>query len=87
MVFRFAITKFDLKTPGREDDDIDESEQEHQAVQTTTSQKLQKQFWQDVGGKENIASIDNCITRLRLEVKDYYSSRRKSRSKQLEQLV
>ena len=26
VVFRFAITKFDLKTPGREDDDIDEAE-------------------------------------------------------------
>ena len=24
-----------------------------------------------VGGKENIESIDNCITRLRLEIRDY----------------
>ena len=24
-----------------------------------------------VGGPENVASIDNCITRLRLEIKDY----------------
>ena len=24
-----------------------------------------------IGGKENVASIDNCITRLRLEIKDY----------------
>ena len=36
---------------------------------TTTTQKLQKQFWLDAAG-ENITSIDNCITRLRLEVKD-----------------
>ena len=36
---------------------------------TTTTQKLQKQFWLDAAVK-NITSIDNCITRLRLEVKD-----------------
>ena len=24
-----------------------------------------------LGGKENISSLDNCITRLRLEIKDY----------------
>ena len=29
-----------------------------------------KELLQLVGGKENIASIDNCVTRLRLEVKD-----------------
>ena len=24
-----------------------------------------------IGGKENVTSVDNCITRLRLEIKDY----------------
>ena len=30
-----------------------------------------EQILQHIGGKENVASIDNCITRLRLEIKDY----------------
>ena len=68
VVFRFAIVKFNLKTPGREDDDVDE-----------TTVKLANNNFTEVakidleadGGKENVASIDNCITRLRLEIKDY----------------
>ena len=45
---------------------------------TTTTQKLQKAVLAGCGGKENITSIDNCITRLRLEVKDTTKSKRKS---------
>ena len=32
---------------------------------------LAKDIVKNVGGKENVASIDNCITRLRLVIKDY----------------
>ena len=32
---------------------------------------LAKDIVKNVGGKENVASIDNCIARLRLEIKDY----------------
>lgn len=53
VVFRFAITKFDLKTPGREDDDIDESERASNCL-TTTTQKLQKQFWLDAAVKKTL---------------------------------
>ena len=31
---------------------------------------LAKDIVKNVGGKENVASIDNCITRLRLEIND-----------------
>lgn len=68
LVFRFLITKFNLKTPGREDDDEDE----------TTVKLANNDFTQvatiilkGLGGKENITLVDNCITRLRLEIKDY----------------
>lgn len=68
LVFRFAIVKFDLKTPGREDDDVDES-----TVKLANNDYTQvaKVILEGVGGKGNVASIDNCITRLRLEIKDY----------------
>ena len=68
VVFRFAITKFDLKTPGREDDDEDETKVQLANDDFTTVAKI---ILEGVGGKENVASIDNCITRLRLEIKDY----------------
>ena len=67
VVFRFAITKFDLKTPGREDDDIDEENVEIGNSDYTT---VAAEILEGVGGASNVTSIDNCITRLRLEVKD-----------------
>ena len=66
--FRFIITKFDLKTPGREDDDI---EAEKAAVLGNSDYAaVAKTILEGLGGKENVTSVDNCITRLRLEVKD-----------------
>ncbi len=66
-VFYFAIKKWDLKTPGREDDqegelNIELANNDYTAMATIILEGL--------GGKENIASVDHCITRLRLEVKD-----------------
>ena len=70
VVFRFAIVKFDLKTPGREDDD--DTEAEKRAVLANDDfTEVAKIVLEGVGGKENVTSIDNCITRLRLEIKDY----------------
>ena len=68
IVFRFAITKFNLKTPGREDDDAEELKATLANNDYTSVAKI---VLEGVGGPENVTSIDNCITRLRLEVKDY----------------
>ena len=67
-VFSFIITKFKLKTPGREDDEEEEDESlitldDHHIENAELILKL-------LGGKENIENIDNCITRLRLDVKN-----------------
>lgn len=67
-VFRFAITKFNLKTPGREDD---ESEEVKVQLSNNDFTEVARIVLEGVGGKENVTSIDNCITRLRLEIKDY----------------
>ncbi len=67
VVFRFVITKFDLKTPGREDD-----EDETKVVLANNDfTQVAAIILEGVGGPANVTSIDNCITRLRLEVKDY----------------
>lgn len=68
VVFRFMIAKFDFKTPGREDDDTDETKV---TLSNNNYTEVAKIVLEGVGGKGNVASIDNCITRLRLEVKDY----------------
>lgn len=68
VIFRFAITKFNLKTPGREDDDIEgESKVE---LKDNDFTKMAAIILEGAGGAENITNIDNCITRLRLEIKD-----------------
>ena len=68
-VFRFAIKKFDLKTPGREDDDDLEAEKKVQLASDNYTE-IAKKILAGCGGKGNIVSIDNCVTRLRLEVRD-----------------
>ena len=69
VVFRFMITKFDLKTPGREDDDDDA--EKGAKLENNDYTEVARIVLEGVGGKENIESIDNCITRLRLEIRDY----------------
>ena len=66
-VFLFAIKKFDLKTPGREDDQEAETKIELAGDDYSAMAQI---ILEGLGGKENVTSIDHCITRLRLEVKD-----------------
>ena len=66
-VFYFAIKKWDLKTPGREDDQDGEMKIELANDDYTAMASI---ILEGLGGKENVTSIDHCITRLRLEVKD-----------------
>lgn len=71
VVFSFAIKKFNLMTPGREvgQDEV----QEDLDSATTGNDKFSKQaviILEGLGGKENVESVDNCTTRLRLVLKD-----------------
>lgn len=64
-VFRFVITRFDLKTPGREDDTVETA-----AVATSGAGGRPRELVLAFGGRSNITSLDACITRLRISVKD-----------------
>ena len=72
VIFDFAIRKFNLKTPGREDDDADADEREISVGVSSNKSYADKAILllPLLGGAENIVDIDNCATRLRLEVKD-----------------
>lgn len=67
LVFKFAITKFNLKTPGREDD---EEIEKNVVLANNDYTTIASIILAGLGGKDNVISIDNCVTRLRLEVKD-----------------
>lgn len=60
--FRYAIKKWNIKTPGREDN-------EEEADTTGPAGDLAINVLQALGGKENIRNLDACITRLRVSVK------------------
>lgn len=68
VVFYFAIKIFDLKTPGREDDDSDAAAPAQLANNDFTA--IASGVLAAVGGKENISNVDYCATRLRFDVKD-----------------
>ncbi len=61
-VFRFVITKFDLKTPGREVDTVVAS------ASTAGTGGRSRELVLAFGGRSNIKSLDACITRLRISV-------------------
>ena len=69
VVFRFAIVTFNLKTPGREDEDLEA--EKNVVLSNNNFTEVAKIVLEGLGGKENVKSLDNCITRLRLEINDY----------------
>lgn len=83
VVFVFLIRKLDLKTPGREvgeegsrlftKKDYDDKENVHndETNKSLSKDAIQaKEYLDLLGGKNNIESVSNCATRLRLVVKD-----------------
>ena len=69
-MFYFAITKFDLKTPGREDEDAEEAEKKV-VLANNNYTEVAAGVLKAIGGKENVSSVDYCATRLRFTIKDY----------------
>ncbi|WP_432665953.1 glucose-specific PTS transporter subunit IIBC [Wukongibacter baidiensis] len=61
--FRFAIRKWNIKTPGREDDEADVNVD-------VEAGDLATNVLEALGGKQNIKNLDACITRLRVTVND-----------------
>lgn len=63
--FRFLITKFNVMTPGRE-----EESEEVKVITKDSMNETASQILEALGGKENLDDVDACITRLRVAVKD-----------------
>lgn len=81
-LFRWAITRFDLKTPGRDEPAAEEADGDEAAADETAADKTAAPreliagkydavaILDAIGGAENIQTLDNCITRLRMTVAD-----------------
>lgn len=63
--FRFLITKFNVMTPGREEDI-----EEVKVVTKDNMNECAEIIIEALGGEENLEDVDACITRLRVSVKD-----------------
>ena len=80
VIFTFLIKKFDLKTPGREDDDVETKlytkadvnarKEGQKAAGTTSADPVSEMITEGLGGKKNISDVDCCATRLRITVHD-----------------
>ncbi len=70
LVFYFAIKKWDLKTPGNEDEDA-EAEEAKIVLSNNDFTAIASGVLKAIGGKENVSNVDYCTTRLRFEIKDY----------------
>ena len=68
-LFSFLIKKFNYKTPGREDDTDDTSNDKEPAKAIDLKTDIVN-IIEGLGGKENINTVENCITRLRVNLKD-----------------
>lgn len=69
-LFRFLIVKFNLKTPGREDETVSAEEASEGGEADNKEVVMAARIYEGLGGDENVTSVDYCTTRLRVEVKD-----------------
>ncbi|MBW3078990.1 N-acetylglucosamine-specific PTS transporter subunit IIBC [Bifidobacterium simiiventris] len=74
-VFDFVIRKFNMKTPGRGDEEVADATADAGSsdAASTTGDKydvLASKLYKALGGKSNVVEIENCTTRLRMGVND-----------------
>ncbi len=65
-IFCWAIVKFDIKTPGREES----SNLKNTLIKEKRYGEIAEILVKALGGKENIRNVDNCITRLRIDISE-----------------
>lgn len=71
VIFRFVIRKWNLMTPGRDpkEDNLDADEEDFEVPTSQKHEKVAREILEAIGA-DNLVGIDNCATRLRLDVVD-----------------
>lgn len=72
VTFNFLIKKFDIATPGRKGNYIEDGDEQLSSKTTGNGEKdmLSEKIINLLGGSGNIEDVDACMTRLRVTVKD-----------------
>uniref|UniRef100_UPI00046A866A glucose PTS transporter subunit EIIB n=1 Tax=Morganella morganii TaxID=582 RepID=UPI00046A866A len=65
-IFRWAILRFDIKTPGREES----SNLKNTLIKEKRYGEIAEILIEALGGKQNIRNVDNCITRMRIDIEE-----------------
>ncbi|MDU4933876.1 MAG: PTS transporter subunit EIIC [Peptostreptococcaceae bacterium] len=68
--FKTIILKKDIKTPGRSENITEGIDEKELKLSHSNYSYMAKKLLQNVGGVENIVNAENCVTRMRLEIKD-----------------
>ena len=68
--FSFLIRKYDLKTPGREEDGEETKLYTKKDVKQAVTSQTSALITEGLGGSHNIQDVDCCATRLRITIKD-----------------
>lgn len=68
--FKFTILKLNIATLGRSDDDFEDADTSNEILETRTDTQTAELIINGLGGISNIIEVDNCISRLRVELKD-----------------
>ncbi len=69
-LFYTMITRFNLKTPGREDEDVTKDTTAGSSAATAATGSMAEGLVAAFGGAGNIRNLDACITRLRVDLND-----------------
>lgn len=65
-IFKYAIQKYNIATPGRESDEYEYNN----LIKEKRYNEVAKIVIESLGGPSNIVNVDNCVTRLRIDLVD-----------------
>lgn len=73
-IYSFIINKFNVMTIGKSASDFEEVEEKSENTTSSQTNSQENSLGADIvaglGGIDNIVDVDNCISRLRVEIKD-----------------
>lgn len=70
LTFKMAILKLNIPTLGRSTEDFASEADNDNSIENRSDEQIAALIVEGLGGIDNIVEVDNCISRLRVEIKD-----------------